>query len=35
MIISNSVGGPIDIQQKGWKLVIHDHDHYPLAEKVR
>ena len=29
------MGGPIDIAQRGWKLVIHDHDHDHLVTKVR
>ena len=29
------MGGPIDIEQKGWVSVIHDHDHDHLVTKVR
>ena len=29
------MGGLIDIEQKGWLSVIHDHDHDLLVMKVR
>ena len=29
------MGGLIDIEQKGWVSVIHDHDHDRLVTKVR
>ena len=29
------MGGPIDIAQRGWQQVIHDHDHDHLVIKVR
>ena len=29
------MGGPIDIAQRGWQWVIHDHDHDHLVTKVR
>ena len=30
----SGVGGPIDIEQKGWESVIHDRDHDLLVSKV-
>ena len=29
------MGGPIDIAQRGWQLVVQDHDHDHLVTKVR
>ena len=29
------MGGPIDIEQKGWNSVVHDYDHDILVIKVR
>ena len=31
----SGMGGPIDIKQKGWEMVIHDHDRDILVTTVR
>ena len=28
------MGGPIDIEQKGWKSALHDHDSHLLVTKL-